>query len=291
MAELWVEKDSFLNRVVTANEKYIVSEPGLRFYAGPEAVVLVGSPRKMYKVCHIRFTRIGGILIQAPYFHASKGVIGQLNFRPEGTKATASFEPGWARATSHRVKLHHPPDGRAHFSQTGKITNDIRRQTFPLSTGRGFVFQLNLYGVEAHEYVAPGVQLPKGRIHLTFHFDGEIPDALIVFGEWLSKEQFRSPIIGTPNGPLTTYQDAGGAEAKAFLLGQPLGMPFQDALLRVTCGRAPSILRDEVPLAVLQAAWGPVGDEACLAFLYPVTDHERMVARLGSIDWDKPRVT
>ena len=269
MAELWVEKDSFLHRVATSNEKYLVSEPRLRFYAGPEAVVIVGSLEKLYKVCHIRFTKIGGILVQAPYFQTSEGIAGQLNWSRGATKGTASFEPGWARATSHLVKLNHPPDGNAHFSQDGKVNTEIWRRTFPLSTGRGFVFQLNLYSVEGHEYIAPTAKIPKGRIHLTFRFDGAMPDAVTVFGEWLPKDQFRSPIVGARTGPLTTYRDTGGAEAKAFLLGQAAGMPFQESFLRVTCGRAPSIAKDDVPLAVMLAAWGSEDDDACLAFCIP----------------------
>lgn len=288
MRDLRVQEGSFLHRVVASNEELLNAEPGLQSFATDEAVVLVGSFERIFKVCHVRISKSGSLHVQAPYFAASEGVVGSLRWAKGAKSVTAAFEPGWAKATTHLVKLTHPPDGNAHFSQDTKVNTEIWRQTFPLASGSGFVFQFNLYGIEGHEYIAPSATLPANRVHLPFLFDGEIPPAVIVFGEWLRKDDLRSKNVGQPTGPLTYYADARGSNAQAFLLSQPATFPLQDHVLRVTCGGTVPIDTGGQQLLLMQAAWDAnddrSGEGGCLAFMYPVTDHDRAIARLGSID-------
>jgi hypothetical protein len=286
VADVHIREGSFFHRLVNINAAHVRTEDGLRHLTGEDAVVLIGSPERLYKVCHLRFSNQGGIYVQAPYFQESDGLVGQLNWRPSGKgSVSASFEPGWARATSHLVKLHHPPDGNAHFSQDGKVNTEIWLKTFPLTTGRGFVFQLNMYGIEGHDYIAPDARLDKNRVYLPFVFNGPIPDALTVFGEWLPRREL-APQKGEPSkGPLVTYVESPGVEAQAFLLAPAGRSANSDFGLRVTGGKAPPIAKPEEPLLVLQGAWAESQSvNACLAFMYPAADPERSAATLGTID-------
>ena len=286
MADVHVKKDTFFHRLLAINEAHVQIVDGLRYLAGEHAVVLIGSPEKLYKVCHLRFSNQGGIYVQAPYFQETEGLVGQLNWRPSGKgSVSASFEPGWARATSHLVKLHHPPDGNAHFSQDGKVNTEIWLKTFPLTTGKGYVFQLNMYGIEGHQYIGPEAGLDKDRVHLPFVFNGPIPDALTVFGQWLPRQELLPGKGEPPRGPLVKYLESPGVEAQAFLLAPEGTSANPDSLLRVTAGKAPSIATDGKPLLLLRGAWAEgTPSDACLAFMYPAQDPEASARTLGTID-------
>jgi hypothetical protein len=289
--DVWIEQGSFLARLVEANDRFLVARPGVRYYAAREAVVVVGSVERLYKVCHIRFHRDGRILVQAPWFESADGVIGHLRWpHTRRGSQTLSFEPGFAAATAHRLKLDHPPDGRVHLSAE-KTRTVFWRQSFPLAGGEGFVFQLDALGVEGHKFVPPDQPLRSRRVHLPFIFDGSAPRGFAVFGEWLRRERFLSPVVGQPNGPLITYREAGGNSARAFLLAQPDGGPFPDRVLRVTCGATPPATSDTERSIVLRGGWDadhdtmPEGRETgCLAFMYPILDPSATLARLGTVD-------
>jgi hypothetical protein len=53
------------------------------------------------------------------------------------------------KVTSHLVKYSHHPDGRAHFSQDGKILTAIKRQSIALDRQNGHMFTLYIQGLHA----------------------------------------------------------------------------------------------------------------------------------------------
>lgn len=77
------------------------------------------------KAFQVGFDKDGSLFIHFPYFQHRTGILSSSEIPPTGErKADVNIEHG-GKVTSHRVKYSHHPDGRAHFSQDGKIFTAI----------------------------------------------------------------------------------------------------------------------------------------------------------------------
>jgi len=80
------------------------------------------------KAFQIGFDKDGSVFIRFPYFQHRTGILSSSEIPATGErKADVNIDFG-GKVTSHRVKYSHHPDGRAHFSQDGKIFTAIKRQ-------------------------------------------------------------------------------------------------------------------------------------------------------------------
>ncbi len=290
---IFVEKGSFLARLVQANEPYLVKEPGLLFYAAAEAVALVGSLESLHHVCHITLRKSDGrIFVQAPYLPRSEAVAGVLKWtQPKSGSVTLAFEPGSARTTSRRIKLDHPPDGRAHLSGSG-VQTEFWTESFVLDGPGGHVFELLVVGVPDHRAVKPDAILKRRRVHLPFFFAAGMPEAVSLFGDWVLKDRLRSGIVGELAGPRGTMRDSAGNTFPCFYLGQPAESPLQKHVLRITAGPALKPAGDALHGIVLRGGWSPMGsakpgeEKKCLAFMSPLADFAALTKRLGTMHYD-----
>jgi len=88
-------------------------------------VVKVGELRA--KAFQIGFERDGSLFIHFPYFRHRIGILSSAEIPATGErKVDVSLEHG-GKVTSHLIKYSHHTDGRAHFSQDGKIFTAIKR--------------------------------------------------------------------------------------------------------------------------------------------------------------------
>jgi hypothetical protein len=86
-------------------------------------------------IFQIMFLRDGSLIVNFPYGRHSKGLLSICNI-PAG-QATAQISlVQQGKCTSHKIKYTHHRDGRAHFSQDGKIsTAGVRFRDDPCPHG------------------------------------------------------------------------------------------------------------------------------------------------------------
>jgi hypothetical protein len=103
-----------------------------------------------------------------------------------------------AKVTSHRVKYSHHPDGRAHFSQDGKIFAAIKRQSISLDTQNGHMFTLYIQGLHALDVAKTAKdaeRISANRSVINFQIE-PAAEAIKFVGRWLDINKLR---VSEPN--------------------------------------------------------------------------------------------
>src|SRR5438309_1167409 len=116
-------------------------------------VAKVGDRRS--KAFQVFFGRDGSLFINFPYFRHRTGLLSASVIPANGkVQSEVNLERG-GKVTSHRVKYSHHPDGRAHFSQDGKIFTAIKRQSIALETQHGHMCSLLIQGLSGLDLADP----------------------------------------------------------------------------------------------------------------------------------------
>jgi hypothetical protein len=101
--------------------------------------------RKMFSISFSKAD--GSLFVSFPYFESSKGLVSIATI-PAGQTGGPVDLRLQGKCSSHNVKYAHHLDGEAHFSQTGKIVTQVRRQSVPLRSNKGHIFTLLVQGLE-----------------------------------------------------------------------------------------------------------------------------------------------
>lgn len=214
------------------NRKFEIQEGRLRFFAAEKAVFVVGQFESHHQILQVVFSRKdGSIFLSTPYFGSGSGVVCSASV-PLKPPYTISLDDG-GKVTSHLVKLSHHPDGRVHFSQSGKVRTEIRRQAFPLADSIGQVFALHVY----HPTAFAPIEFAKqklDRVYLRTVFKQRLPEAIMIVGEWRRKVDIEAntetPSTVVPSVTSAMHRRTGQLSI-VTLLGQPVGWPLRDHLL------------------------------------------------------------
>lgn len=280
------------------NRRFRVQEGRVQYFAARMAVFVVGDYESRHQICQIIFNKKdGSIFLSTPYFGSGSGVVSNARIGT-GPPFTLHLEDG-GKVTSHLVKLSHHPDGRVHFSQSGKVKTEIVRESFPLVGSIGKVFELHVYHPREFEPVNPAEQ-KSDRVYLWNIFRRGLPSAITVVGEWRRKADIAAN-MEPPTGvvpPVTRVKHRKtGVESLVSLLGQPPEWPLRDHVLMLSCHPTTPLENIAQKTMVLTAGWDPhevkeVGTEikqtGCLVWLYPHHDAEELAKKIGSIDWSSP---
>ena len=89
-----------------------------------------GTRRKLFQVL---FAKDGSVFVNFPYFRHRIGLLAAATIPGDGKAETQVDLKIGGKVASHLVKYSHHPDGRAHFSQDGKIYTAIKRESIPLN--------------------------------------------------------------------------------------------------------------------------------------------------------------
>ena len=252
-----------------------------------------GLRRKLFQCQFAR--RDGSIFVNFPYYRHTNGLVSLVVWPAGQPLTTLSFEPG-GKVSSHLVKYSHHPDGRAHFSQDGRVRTLIKKQATPLPDIEGHLFTIHVQGLHGFDAVtdAEATASPSPKRHaVNFDFGQEDPDSVKFVGRlhsdrWLERRTTRG--IVQPIMPLVAPD---GAVRNGFICSTLIGAPGETRCLVITCeplsrldvGRESSLVfiggfdskpaMDDTSRAV-----------SFLAFSYPAQDVEDLRSRLGSIDFD-----
>lgn len=261
-------------------------------------VIAVEIGPKRHKLMQIMFAKKdGSLFINFPYFKHSEGLTSLVAIPPNINYPTdAELNPG-GKATSHLVKYAHHTDGRAHFSQDGRVRSTVRKQSIPLSELTGHFFTVQLQGLSEFEPADPrddNAPVTMKRKIVNFKFHDMEPEALKIVGRWYSRSQIAEMVKNPANSPIIDCMIEGGKRWPGVLLANPFPLNGKEYVLLLMCEPIP--LMDSVRPASITFVGGfdppeivnDIGRETTfLAFTYPVTNLEELAKELGSIDFDR----
>ena len=111
--------------------------------------IQVGTVR--YKVFQVVFPTDGSLFVTFPYFRHRTGILAAATIPANGqTSSQVDLQVG-GKIASHDVKYSHHTDGRAHFSQAGKVFTVVKRQSIALEKYQGHIFSVLIQGVEGFD--------------------------------------------------------------------------------------------------------------------------------------------
>jgi hypothetical protein len=252
-------------------------------------VIKVGKRRA--KAFQIGFDEDGTLFIHFPYFQHRTGILSSSEIPATGERKTdVNIEHG-GKVTSHRVKYSHHTDGRAHFSQDGKIFTAIKRQSISLDTQNGHMFSLYIQGLHALDVAktakdAEGISVKRSVVDFQIQPTAE---AVKFVGRWLDIDKLR---VSEPNatvGSRHTMIDLDGGRTDAILVASP--HPNAKHVLAITCvkilrlGPEPEIFLFCGGFDAPETMTDPTKKAGFLAFLYPLSEASNVRERLGSVDY------
>lgn len=144
---------------------------------------------KQYKVLQIMFGKDGSLYVNFPYFKHKEGLTSLVTVPANITYPTdVELNPG-GKATTHLVKYSHHPDGRAHFSQDGRVRSTVRMQSVPLTQAVEHLFTIKLQGLHEFEIGKPNGSKNRStkRKTVNLRFHNIQPEAFKILGWWSSR--------------------------------------------------------------------------------------------------------
>lgn len=255
-------------------------------------IVWRGTQRKLAKVM---FGKDGSFYVMFPGFRNYPGIASHivLPASPGGHIPSNHNLADGGKVTSHMVKYSHHPDGRAHFSQDGKVVTTIRRNAAPLEAQTGHLFTVHVQNLDALS-VATASRPEMVRF--------EVPDdtqVVKVIGWRFSTNAFR---VSPPPGrewsegtdvPLMT--DFDGIQRPALARGPLLGTPMDDRVIVLTAELLPTFATDREDsltfiggFDVNEIALNHAHETGFLGMAYPCSDFDELQRAIGDMDY-RPR--
>jgi hypothetical protein len=148
------------------------------------------------------FLSDGSLTVSFPYFHEPGCQLAIVTApAAEHVPRLKIDKNRWA--SSHRVKYTHHVDGRAHFSQDGRIRTVVKRQAVPLTGTVGHLFTLVVHGLSAFKSLpAEQRHAPNdGRANVGFSLKGKKIDTLKIVGR-IYERSFLLSTLRHPRPPV-----------------------------------------------------------------------------------------
>jgi len=117
----------------------------LEAFHSDRIVVAIKAGTTRRKICQMIFRPDYSIFVNFPYFGHRVGLLATLVMPAGSVRQTQIHLDLAGKIASHSAKYSHHADGRAHFSQDGKIRTEVR-QALPLEKHEGHLFSIMLHG-------------------------------------------------------------------------------------------------------------------------------------------------
>jgi hypothetical protein len=242
------------------------------------------------KAFQVVFGRDGSLFITFPYFRHRVGLLSASAIPATGTRQSQVNLQHGGKVTSHLVKYSHHVDGRAHFSQTGKIVTAIKRQSIALDRQHGHLFSLLIQGLSALDPADPVKDAGISPKRSVVNFEVQQSEAVKFVGRWFDVNRMR---FGNPTpaiGPIIPTTDADGVQRNACIFASSHGNARH--VLAVTCQGIPKLGPDP-EIFIFYGGFDPreimtdsTKEAGFLAFIYPLAESEDIRERLGSVDYN-----
>jgi hypothetical protein len=252
-------------------------------------VTVINTGQLRVKAFQIIFSEDGSLFINFPYFRHRIGLLCASALPADGKRQTdVNLEEG-GKVASHLVKYSHHPDGRAHFSQTGKVITAVKRQSIPLDTQNNHIFTLHIQGLAALRPADAVKDATTSVKRAVIEFTMEPPDSVKFVGRWLdvSKMRFSNPTATI--GPIVPMQNPDGVRTNSIFVASP--HPNTRHVLAISCvpfsklGSEPEMLMFYGGFDAPETMMDPTREGGFLAFIYPVSEVDNIRQRLGTVDY------
>lgn len=232
---------------------------------------------EIFKIFKIIFHKEGGIFISLPYYKNSEGIVSEVILPANKMPPyQISLQEPLGKVTSHKVKYSHPPDGRVHFSQDGKVFSYFKenRKALPLSMNIGHLFTIMLQNLIDFD---KDYSLKQDKQFVDFVTNDKEIEALKIVGEWRIN----------PNYNFFHKKQ----KVNNKVIGPPINMLFHDHFLLLNIYKIQTFCKDNKSCLLFIGGFDPkiIADDLrknfyCLAALYPASNYTELKKRIGSID-------
>lgn len=252
-------------------------------------VAVINTGELRVKAFQVIFPEDGSLFIDFPYFRHRTGLLCASAIPADGKRQTdVNLERG-GKVASHLVKYSHHPDGRAHFSQTGKIITAVKRESIPLETQNGHIFTLHIQGLTALDAADSAKDTTTSPKRAVIEFRMEPPESVKFVGRWLDVNRMRFSNPTSTIGPVVTMQDQDGVRSESIFVANP--SPKTRHVLAISCvpfhklSPEPEMFMFYGGFDALETMTDPTKEGGFLAFVYPVSEADKIRERLGSVDY------
>ena len=246
-----------------------------------------------YKLFQIMFSKKDGSLhVNFPYYKHRHGLATLA--KVVGEPDSLNLGEG-GKATSHRVKYSHHVDGRAHFSQDGKVRSSLKKMALPLKNMNGHIFTVQLQGLADfanwNRRVKTGPNVPT---YVQLQEEKEMPPALKFVGWWYWRGDFVSPGPTVTVGPVINCRKGDGTTVPGLLLAPPPNNPNRETILVLTYEPRSRITKAQSSILSFLGGFDAPNivddlskETSFLSLIYPVPEdkHLSLVEKLGTIDY------
>lgn len=261
----------------------------VKAFASKKIVLTIQVGTVRYKAFQVVFPPDGSLFVTFPYFRHRTGILAAATIPANGqTSSQVDLQLG-GQIASHDVKYSHHTDGRAHFSQDGKVFTVVKRQSIALEKYQGHIFSVLIQGVEGFDRAddLKDTGYTPNRTTLTFGF-ATPPDAVKFVGRWYDVAKL--PLGGQQQssvGPNLNLISPSGEQLPGLLVASPLD------IAHVLCISCQPILRlgPEPEFLIFYGGFDAreiMDNTACvagfLAFIYPASNAEDLKKIIGTID-------
>jgi hypothetical protein len=248
--------------------------------------IIAASRGRLHKLLKLQFGSDGSIYAMIPQFSHSDGIVARVNLTRGLSYPTDVQLPQFGKVTSHIVKYSHHPDGRAHFSQDGRVLTEIKRSAAPLDVQRGHLFTMQVEPLSA--LPAPRANDKSFQLNVDFVPDAPRAVKLVAFRHPRSSVRINGDASG---GPKVIMTEAAGELRPCFPVAPPLGFQFDSHVLLLTVQEIDRVSTDVGASLIFLGGFDETGvaldhskELEFLAVAYPCSDYGELARRVGSID-------
>jgi|GEM_PF-2426929 len=280
--------------IIKHDSAFVRQKGRLRLFVASTTTISFSAEGEHRQICQVGFNSDGSIRIAWPYLAVQQGIVSRCEIPADGQSHTVELrEQG--KFTSQLVKFSHHTTGQAHFNLSGRTTNEIRRDSFPLTGPIGRIFELTATIPRGFKELT---RLKRDRLYVDFTGKNGFPNAVQIRGEWRRKADTVAntwPKRGSV-GPVTMRRHrATGEIAPVAFIAPPLACPIQTHLLWLTCHPAPlpnGATRSGIIFiggfdgheSTARSASTPVHLNRFLSAMFPTSSSEDVQRAVGSID-------
>ena len=253
---------------------------------------------KYFKIGKLVFNKTdGSIFLTFPYFKDLRGIVASCILPASGIKTHKINLEEWGKITSHMVKFAHHPDGRVHFSQTGRVRTEIERQSKPLNKPIqhfGTIYAQGFSGFKYDESAESKSNISSRDQILTFNFKESKTKAYKIIISHYSLEEASRRIQSSNRsvGPNIITVDPTGTKHQIFLISSTKDTPGSNMFMKISVEEIPSLTKERDSHLMFIGGFDPleISDDLSkptgfLLLSYPITNYEDLQKRIGSIDW------
>jgi hypothetical protein len=247
-----------------------------------------GVERKLFQIIP---ANDGSVYASFPYLPFNRGRVGIFTF-PANYDETRGVVIGHEFPfTTEKVKYSHHPSGAVHFSQTGRVQSEIRKNGVPFGLVSGHIFSVSFQSIGRFEQLDRARKTRK-RHTLIFSSPAGVEETYKFVAHVYSEREMAQRLLGTQGGPFIKTISPNGRLGWGVVLATKFVSDTGRRLILLTLERAER-MRSDIQESVtflggfdpLDIALDPAKETKALMFFYPDDAcSTELIQKIGTID-------